>query len=111
VIFWDGQLQEVDGYVAPAGAPDVEATLDLLRFATTTQALADQAKYISYGPARKSSAALVSTHDETGVDMKPHMSTNPENMKTAIARNAQWWANNYEWINRRFSDWLVGIGH
>jgi putative spermidine/putrescine transport system substrate-binding protein len=111
VIIWDGQLQEVDGYVIPAGAPDMEATLDLLRFATTTQALADQAKYISYGPARKSSAALVSTHEETGVDMRPHMPTNPENMKTAIAKDAWWWSNNYEAINQRFSGWLVGTGH
>ncbi len=107
VIVWDGQLQEVDGYVIPVGAPDLEATLDLLRFATSTQSLAEQAKYISYGPARKSSAPLVSTHEETGVDMKPHMPTNPENMKTAITKDAQWWANNYEAINQRFSAWLV----
>ena len=107
VIIWDGQLQEVDGYVIPTGAPDMEATLDLLRFSTSTQALADQAKYISYGPARKSSAPLVSTHEETGVDMQPHMPTNPDNMKTAITKDAQWWANNFEAINQRFSAWLV----
>jgi putative spermidine/putrescine transport system substrate-binding protein len=53
----------------------------------------------------------VSTHEETGVDMKPHMPTNPENMKTAIAKDAWWWSNNYEAINQRFSGWLVGTGH
>jgi putative spermidine/putrescine transport system substrate-binding protein len=107
VTMWDGQIQEVDGYVIPAGAPNMEETLDLLRFSTTTQALADQAKYISYGPARKSSAPLVSTLDGTDIDMKPHMPTNPDNMKTAITKDAEWWANNFESINQRFSSWLV----
>ncbi len=51
--------------------------MDYLRFATDTQRLADQTKYISYGPARKSSAPLVDTHKETGVKMAPHMPTTP----------------------------------
>jgi putative spermidine/putrescine transport system substrate-binding protein len=49
-----------------------------VKFATDTQRLADQAKYISYGPARKSSAPLVGKHADLGIDMAPHMPTDPE---------------------------------
>ena len=60
-ILWDAQAFDLDGWIVPEGLPAdrLEATLDLLRFATDTQRLADQAKYISYGPARVSSAPLV----------------------------------------------------
>lgn len=106
-IIWDGQLQEFDGWVIPKGSPNKAEVLKYLGFAADTQRLADQAKYISYGPARKSSAPMVSTHAETCADMKPHMPTNPDNMHTAIVKNAKWWSENYETINQRFSAWLA----
>ena len=106
-IIWDGQVYELDGYVIPKGAPNKKAAMDYLRFATDTQRLADQAKYISYGPARQSSAPLVSTHAETGVDMNPHMPTNPENFKTPIKKNAEFWADNGDELRQRFNAWLA----
>ncbi|MBR9869391.1 MAG: ABC transporter substrate-binding protein [Oceanospirillales bacterium] len=106
-IIWDGQVYELDGYIIPKGAPHKKAAMDYLRFATDTQRLADQTKYISYGPARKSSAPLVSTHLETGVEMAPHMPTNPENFKTPIKKNAEFWADNGDELRQRFNAWLV----
>ncbi len=52
-IIWDGQVFELDGWAVPKGKMD--KVKDYLRFATDPQRLADQAKYISYGPARNSS--------------------------------------------------------
>ncbi len=106
-IIWDGQVFELDGYIIPKDAPNKKAAMDYLRFATDTQRLADQAKYISYGPARKSSAPLVSTHAETGVDMNPHMPTNPANFKTPIKKDAEFWADNGDELRQRFNAWLV----
>jgi len=105
-IIWDGQLAEIDGWVVPKGklTDDLKA---YLKFATDTQRLADQSKYISYGPARASSAALVGKHADTGIDMKPHMPTNPENFKNPIIKNAEWWANNKDDMNERFNAWLA----
>ncbi|HEY9163945.1 MAG TPA: extracellular solute-binding protein, partial [Magnetovibrio sp.] len=54
-IIWDAQVFELDGWVVPKGKLD--KVKGYLKFATDTQRLADQAKYISYGPARASSAA------------------------------------------------------
>ncbi|MGB1236620.1 MAG: extracellular solute-binding protein [Pseudomonadales bacterium] len=105
-IMWDGQLAEIDGWVVPKGKLD-EGMKAYLKFATDTQRLADQAKYISYGPARKSSAPLVASHADTGVDMKPHMPTSPENYKNPVVKDAEWWANNKDDMNERFNAWLA----
>jgi putative spermidine/putrescine transport system substrate-binding protein len=105
-LIWDGQLFELDGWVVPTGKL-TDRMKDYLHFATDTQRLADQAKYISYGPARNSSAPMVSTHAETGIDMKPHMPTAPGNFETPIQKNAQWWANNGDEMSERFNAWLA----
>lgn len=106
-IIWDGQVYELDGYIIPKGAPNKKAAMDYLRFATDTQRLADQTKYISYGPARKSSAPLVDTHKETGVKMAPHMPTTPVNFQTPIKKDAEFWADNGDELRQRFNAWLV----
>ena len=72
-----------------------------------TQRLADQAKFISYGPARKSSAPLVGKHAELGIDMKPHMPTNPVNAKTTLVKNHTWWADYEVELTERFNAWLA----
>ena len=76
--------------------------MEYLHWATDTQRLADQAKFISYGPARKSSAPLVGQHDTLGIDMAPHMPTDPENAKTTLLYNYEFWADNVDDITERF---------
>ena len=92
-MLWDAQVFDLDGWIIPAGLPDdrLARVKDLLRYATDTQRLADQAKYISYGPARKSSAPLVGKHASLGIDMAPHMPTDPNNAKNTFLYNYEWW--------------------
>ena len=105
-IIWDGQVAEIDGWVVPKGKLTT-AMKAYLKFATDTQRLADQSKFIAYGPARKSSSAFVDKHADTGIDMKPHMPTNPDNFKNPIIKNAEWWANNKDDMSERFNAWLA----
>jgi putative spermidine/putrescine transport system substrate-binding protein len=105
-IMWDGQLFEVGGWVVPKGQLTDEVK-SFLRFATDTQRLADQSKYISYGPPRHSSASRVGKHAETGVDMSPHMPTNAKNLKTAIPKNPVFWADKGDSLAERFNAWLA----
>ena len=68
-MLWDMQSFDLDGWIIPKGLSDqsvLNRAKHYLKFATDTQRLADQAKYISYGPARKSSAPLVGKHADTG---------------------------------------------
>ena len=108
-MLWDGQVFDLDGWIIPAGLSDERKAraLDYVYFATDTQRLADQAKYISYGPARKSSAPLVSKHATLGIDMAPHMPTDPNNAKNTLLYNYSFWADYRDDIDAKFQAWLA----
>ncbi len=106
-MMWDAQLFELEGWVIPKGAPNLEEVYKFVKFATDTQRLADQAKYISYGPARKSSAALVGKHAELGVDMAPHMPTHPDNAKNVLLKDINFWSDRKDELAEQFESWLA----
>jgi putative spermidine/putrescine transport system substrate-binding protein len=106
-MLWDGQAIQLDGWVVPKGAPHMAEIMKYLKFATDTQRLADQAKYISYGPLRASSAPMVGKHADLGIEMGPHMPTAPENMKGAFFYDFEWWADNKDDMAERFEAWLA----
>ena len=106
---WEWQMFDLDGWVVPAGLPEdrLARVMDFLYFATDTQRLADQAKYISYGPARASSAPLVSTHATLGIEMAPHMPTEPSNAENTFLNNYVWWADYRDDLDAKFQAWLA----
>ncbi|CUI01504.1 extracellular solute-binding protein [Leisingera aquaemixtae] len=108
-MLWDMQSFDLDGWVIPAGLPaDRKArVMDFLKFATDTQRLADQAAYISYGPARASSAPLVGKHAELGIEMAPHMPTDPANAGNVHTYDYEWWADNRDDLDAKFQAWLA----
>jgi len=101
VIVWDNQVWDLDLWVIPKGTPRLKNALEFVKFSTDTQRLADQTKFISYGPVRKSSMALVAK------DMQPHMPTFPANFKTALQNDFEFWADNNDELNERFQAWLA----
>jgi putative spermidine/putrescine transport system substrate-binding protein len=103
-MIWDGQVLDIDGWAIPSGGKHKEEVLEFVKFATDTQRLADQAKYISYGPARTSSLPLVGKHAELGIDMAPHMPTSYAEL--GFLTGFQWWADNRDELNERFEAWL-----
>lgn len=105
-IVWDGQVYEYNLFAIPKGAPNKEAALEFIKFATDTQRLADQAKWISYGPARKSSAGLVGLYHDGKTEMAPHMPTSPENMKNALGSSYDFWVDHEAELTERFNAWL-----
>ncbi|TNC74585.1 extracellular solute-binding protein [Rubellimicrobium roseum] len=108
-MLWDYQNFDFDGWIVPAGLSEdrMNRVMHFARFATDTQRLADQAKYIAYGPARASSQPLVSTHADLGIEMAPHMPTNPDNMKNYLVNNIEWWADNQDEVEATFQNWLA----
>ena len=105
-MMWDRQVFDFDGWIIPKGAPHLNAAQNFVRFATDSQRLADQASYIPYGPARRSSTALVGKHAELGIAMGPYMPTAPENAKTTLIYNYDWWAAHRDKLDERFRVWL-----
>jgi putative spermidine/putrescine transport system substrate-binding protein len=108
-MLWDMQVFDLDGWIIPTGLSDeaLARVEDFVFFATDTQRLADQAQYISYGPGRASSAPLVSTHADLGIDMAPHMPTDPANAANTLLYNYEFWADYRDDIDAKFQAWLV----
>ncbi|MEM7197861.1 MAG: extracellular solute-binding protein, partial [Pseudomonadota bacterium] len=106
-MLWDAQVFDLDGWIVPEGLPKDrdDAVMNFVKYATDTQRLADQAKYISYGPARASSAPLVGKHADLGVEMAPHMPTDPNNSKNTILTNYTFWADYRDDIDTKWEAW------
>ncbi len=101
VIVWEGQVWDFDLWAIPKGAKNLKTIHQFIAFSTDTQRLADQTKYISYGPGRLSSMKLV--RDE----VKPHLPTEQVNLKHALQNDFEWWADNHDKMNQRFVAWLA----
>ncbi len=108
-MLWDMQVFDLDGWIIPTGLSEERQArvMDFVKFATDTQRLADQAKYISYGPARASSAPLVGQHADLGIDMAPHMPTDPNNAANTLLYNYEFWADYRDDIDAKFQAWLA----
>jgi putative spermidine/putrescine transport system substrate-binding protein len=108
-MLWDAQVFDLDGWIIPADLSEerLNRAMHFIYFATDTQRLADQAKWISYGPARASSAPLVGEHAELGIEMAPHMPTDPDNAQNTFLYNYEWWADNRDDLDAKFQAWLA----
>ncbi len=104
---WDGQVYEYDLLVIPKGAPNKDEALEFIKFATSTQALADQAKWISYGPARLSSGPLVGLYQDGKTEMAPFMPTAAANLTNALGSSYEFWVDRDAELNERFNAWLA----
>lgn len=106
-VNWDGQILDFDLWVIPRGAPNQDLAMEFIAFSTDTQRLADQAKWIAYGPARKSSGPLVGLYHDGKTQMAPHMPTAAANLKNALVNSYEFWADNQDELNERFNRWLA----
>ena len=107
-IVWDGQIWDLDLWVIPKGSKNKDLAMDFLKYSTGTEALAAQASWISYGPARKSSGPLVGTYaTDKSIEMGPQMPTHPANLSNAVQSNVEFWADNAEQLKERFNAWLA----
>ena len=107
VIVWDGQMLDVGVLGVVAGTPRMEEAMRYLAFATSAESQGRIGRRISYSPARGSGAPLVTTHVATGVEMAPHMPASPDNVDRALRYNWEWWVDNQDELNERFSAWLA----
>jgi len=111
-FIWDGGLYEWDGWVVPASLPDdrLKRAMDFLRFSTSTKSLVEQARYIAYSPARKSSFAAMADltyYKNDKIKMMGYMPTSPEHLSKSIAKNAEFWSNYGPQLSQRFAAWLA----
>ena len=103
--FWDGQLYQLDVFGIPKGSPNKKRALEFIRFATSPDPLAEQSRWVPYGPARRSSVPLIGINQQTGITMRPYLPTAPENFQNALAIDPDWWAAHGAALEARWAAW------
>jgi len=109
VTVWDGQVLEEEWLVMVKGAPNKAKAMEFLIHASTTQAQADQAKYINYGPMRASAFNVIAAGEpwfHNGKTIMEHMPNRPEVMPRSVVANPDWWADYGEEVNDRYAAWM-----
>lgn len=105
-VIWDHQLYEMDVLGIPSGSPNKTRALDYIAYATGSAPLAGVANWVPYGPARRSSIALVGSNPETGIAMRTALPTAPENFVHAFAIDDGWWLANGGRLTSRWKEFV-----
>jgi putative spermidine/putrescine transport system substrate-binding protein len=84
------------------GGKNVELAQEFVRFATGTQPLADQSKYIAYAPARTSSVAKIPASNPNKAWLP-----NAGHAGRSMLTDAKFWTDNGDDLNKRFSAWMA----
>ncbi|WP_298855290.1 extracellular solute-binding protein [uncultured Ruegeria sp.] len=98
----DGRVIELDLFGIPKGSQNKEGALDFIRFASSSNSLADMVGYLPNGPTRKSSLALLS---DDVLERIPNGPAYEDNL--FIMSDAEWWANNHARLEEAFQSWLT----
>lgn len=106
-IVWDGQIYENEMYVVPKGAPNKDAAMQFIAYATSTDGLRAQAQQISYGPARKSAMLEELIYKDGTTVMAPNLPTAAENLTNALGSSFEFWVDKDAELNERFNAWLA----
>ncbi|MCW6508408.1 extracellular solute-binding protein [Lichenifustis flavocetrariae] len=99
-IVWDGQVYDYEWWAIPKGAKDTDAAKQFVSYASGPDTIWKLSNYIAYAPPRKSAVPQV---DKA---VLPYLPLAPDNFKNGLQIDAQFWADNFDSINNRFTTWL-----
>jgi putative spermidine/putrescine transport system substrate-binding protein len=108
---WDGQVLEQEYLAMLKGTKNKREALEFMKHASSAKSLALQAKYIPYGPMRKSSIDIIKRGEpwfNTGANITKHINSRPKLLKRSVLADPFWWADNGYNINEIFSNWKDG---
>ena len=100
-IYWPGGIYDLDYWVIPKGAPNKDASMKFIAFASQPATQAVYAQNIAYGPVNTKALAKL---DKKVLDDLP---TSQANAKEAIQMNVGFWADQGEALEKRFAAWAT----
>lgn len=109
VPVWDGQVLDEEWFVIVKGSENYEQALDFVAHASATQQQAAQAKWIAYGPMRRSALEIIAANEPwyaSGENIMPHMPDRAEVMPRTVVYDPDWWVENGAGISKRYIDWM-----
>lgn len=108
-LVWQGQIYDYDYWGIPAKAANRSAALQFIKFATAPQRLAEQSKWMPYGPMRSSSLIYIGNHKMIDVHMSAFLPTTKAHFRRALKFNEGFWlSSDGKQLEARFKAWLDG---
>lgn len=104
-VIAQGQIYDFNVWVVPRSAPNKQAALDFIDFATRPEQLSAQARLFPYSPSRKSAIAGVDRHALLKTSLTPYLATAPANIETALRLDGAFWASQETALRERFEAW------
>jgi putative spermidine/putrescine transport system substrate-binding protein len=99
---FDHALHVCDAMVVPKGAPNRELAMQFLANMMDARNQATFAEHIPYGPVNQEAFGLI------GPERLALLPNSPDNSKTAVIQDFDYWAEHGEEIFARFNQWLLG---
>ena len=109
VRIWDGQVLEGEWLVMVKGTKNYDEALEFLIHASAPVQQAGQAKWINYGPMRKSGLDLIAANEpwyNTGVNIMPHMPNRAAVLSRSVFARPDWWVRNGARVADRYTKWM-----
>ena len=108
-LIWQGQLYDLDYWAIPSNAKNRPGALAFINFATEPKQLAEQSKWMPYGPMRVSSLKFIGKHNIANIHMAPYLPTTKAHFQRAIKFNEGFWESTKgKELETRFKAWLDG---
>jgi putative spermidine/putrescine transport system substrate-binding protein len=99
-LVWNGALLIGAPYIVPKGAKNKENAMKFINFTMQADRQADFAKDFYSGPATPAALSRLSP------EVSKRLPTYPDNLKQMGTFGAQWYAENYQNLTRRWEKWL-----
>ncbi|MSU90300.1 extracellular solute-binding protein [Rhodobacteraceae bacterium 2CG4] len=111
---YDGQILDEEWFAIVAGTPNAPAALAFLRHAAEPEQQAAQARWIPYGPMRRSALGIIAAGEpwfHTGQPVLPHIPSRQDRVEGALILDADFWTEHGARLADRFAEWRRGLGH
>lgn len=112
VPVWDGQVVEEEWFVIPKGAPRADLARAFLKHAAAPEQQAEQARWITYGPMRKSALALIEEGEpwfHSGKEVLPHLPTTTARLNRSVISDPLFWEENGSELTEQFATWRQNL--
>lgn len=100
-IVWSQNIWGADNWSILAGTPNADACREFIKFASDPKRQAALTEYFAAGVTQPA------TFDYIAPEIAKHCPTSPENMKTGVPINAQYWLDNQRAVIERFNAWVL----
>ncbi|AXK38094.1 ABC transporter substrate-binding protein [Crenobacter cavernae] len=100
-IVWNGGLYDFDSWAIPKGAKNREEAYKFIAFASRPENQKVYSENIAYGPSNIKAVPLIDKK------LAADLPTAPQNMKTAVKVDVNFWADYGETLEQRFNAWAA----